>query len=204
MRWRALLEGYAAHLVVLFLIITAITFARKDFDLKLSLALSAAYITALSIYFAALIMLIGSREAELSERRASASRSSAIKYWLLVLIYIGLIFYLSSLSNIPFITALAEMDPRKFSLHLLEYLGFGFLLYQALHHTGFGRWRALFAALLLSLAIAYLDESFQLSTPGRKFNPYDLYSDILGAFIGMSMASLWIRKAISSSRGRRR
>ncbi len=193
MKRRALLESFAAHMAVLFFLVVLVTFVRKDFDLKVTLVVAAAYLTSVSVFFILLIALLEKRESErLRERtqRRPESPSGDIQYWLLVVVYIGLIFTLSSISDLPFISAIQEMDPRKFSLHILEYLGLGFLMYRAFLNSGAGKYKSIFLTIGVCLAVAYLDETYQLSIPGRRFNIYDFYSDGLGAALGTAAAVL--------------
>lgn len=115
-------------------------------------------------------------------------------YWLPVFIYIGLIFYLSSISDLPYVSMIAEMDPRKFSLHILEYSVFSFLLYTAIKNTRFMYKKALILTLVIGLTIGIFDELYQLWIPGRRFNPLDILSDGIGVIAGTVIAYLRIRR----------
>jgi hypothetical protein len=165
----------------------AITFIRKDFDFIITAIISVLYITILAFYFIILFLIIGRKEPINGERLKASKKpsfKSALRYWIFVLMYILIIFYISSLQSIPFVDSLAELDPRRFSLHVVEYLGLAFFLYLALHNSGFTRRKAFFLTLAFCISIAYIDETFQVSIPGRRFNIYDFYSDILGSLLG--------------------
>ncbi len=51
--------------------------------------------------------------------------------WIFVLIYAGVIFYLSSLEYIGGFEFLYPYDPYSITLHILEFLPLGFLLFNA-------------------------------------------------------------------------
>lgn len=110
-------------------------------------------------------------------------------YWLLVSLYIALIFALSSISDLPYISRIAEMDPRKFSLHMLEYGIFGILLYTALNNSRFNE-KALILTLFIGFAIGVIDEAYQYQVPGRRFNPLDIFSDWVGVISGAIIAHI--------------
>ncbi len=115
-------------------------------------------------------------------------------YWLPVFIYTGLIFYLSSISDLPYVSMIAEMDPRKFSLHIIEYSVFSFLLYTAINNTKFMYKRALILTLTVGLTIGISDELYQSLIPGRRFNPLDILSDEIGVIAGTVIAHIRIRR----------
>jgi VanZ family protein len=75
------------------------------------------------------------------------------------------------------------MDPRRYSLHFLEYFGLGVLLYFALHKSWLSR-RALILTLIIGSAIGVSDELFQASIPGRRLNPLDIISNGIGMLLG--------------------
>ena len=196
MRRKALLLSFATHFFLLFLIIVAVTFILKNFNLKIIILISTVYITALSIYFIVLLNVLKSREYKKEgslEDSKPLSTNTILKYWLLLLLYIGTIFYLSSLSYIPFVSSIEEYDPRRYSLHVIEYLGLGFLMFLAFLNSGLDKKKSAFLTIMFCFSIAFLDEKFQLGIPGRRFNPIDLYSDWAGIIIGTILSSLLIR-----------
>jgi len=185
---------------VLFGIIVIMTFARSDFDFILTGAVTAAYTAFVTVYFAFLFLLLRARgkgQDLIVKKDERKSIGSAAKHWLLVLFYVALIFYLSSISDLPIVSKLAEFDPRKYSLHLLEYAGLAFFMYPAFRSTGFGRWKSALVTILFSASIAYGDETFQLSIPGLRFNIVDFYADTVGAVLGTSLSM--IRRLLKKS-----
>lgn len=179
-RTKALSFSFISYVVVLFAIIVVDTFARKDFVFERALTIAALYMIALFTYFTLFFLVLRDR----------GSMVNLIKYWSPVCIYIGVIFYLSSISGLGFISRLDEMDPRKFSLHILEYGGLGFLLYLALSNSRFVYKGALILTLLLGLTFGVFDELYQSQIPGRRFNPYDIASDEVGIIVGSIIARI--------------
>jgi hypothetical protein len=177
---KALVLSFLSYVVVLFAVLVIVTFVRKDFNFQLTLTISAFYVGGLIVYFAILSMVLSHRKEVVI----------FLRYWVPVFAYVGVIFYFSSISDLGFATRLSEMDPRKFSLHVLEYMGLGFLLCFALSNSGLTHNKALLLTLMVALAFGYADEKYQLSIPGRRFNPYDVLSDELGAIIGAAIAGV--------------
>ncbi|MCX5867203.1 MAG: VanZ family protein [Proteobacteria bacterium] len=104
--------------------------------------------------------------------------------WLPVVLYAGLIFYLSSLTP-------TQPLPFSFSgsdkvIHFFMYLGFSFLLLRALHP---GEWisprNRCLAAFLLAAGYGISDEFHQYFVPGRDCSGFDLLADIAGAAAGI-------------------
>ena len=120
--------------------------------------------------------------------------------WVPPLVYMMIIFHLSSESN-P-LPALTEHIWDK-ALHFVEYGGLGFLLCRAILGEGaaFGA-AALTAAVLTSLYGAS-DEWHQLFTPGRSSDVYDWFTDTIGGGLGVGaylLVVLWLLKAASRRR----
>lgn len=109
-------------------------------------------------------------------------RKVLIWYWLPVLLYLGLIFGISSLPNIEIPLRMRFAD--KF-IHCLEYAILGFLLMRAL---GSARRPSLRASILFSLSFilfwAVSDEIHQGFVPGRTPSISDLAFDLVGGAIG--------------------
>lgn len=100
-------------------------------------------------------------------------------FWLPVLIYVAIIFGLSSQSHLAPPPGYAKLDKL---LHMIEYGGLGFLLSRALRATGRVR-VALRVALLVVLIGAVVgagDEVFQSFVPGRDSNVADWIADLTG------------------------
>jgi VanZ family protein len=106
-----------------------------------------------------------------------------------VVLYCGLIFLLSSISNVP---ALPGGMSDKVA-HALLYAGLGFLLARALA-GGFRRqvaWRVVLVVAAFSAAYGLSDEFHQLFVPHRTFDLRDLAADVLGGATGAVLLRLW-------------
>lgn len=193
---KALSFSYASHLGVLFIIIVMDTFINKDFDFIRVLIISAIYLAVLSVYFKILLSVFKNRQNK-ERKMVDKPNFSINKYWLPVFIYVGLIFYLSSISDLPYVSKIAEIDPRKFSLHIMEYTVFGFLLYVAINNTKSMRKWAPLLALVAGITIGVFDELYQSQVPGRRFNPLDILSDWVGIIFGAMIANVRARRSLS-------
>ena len=106
-----------------------------------------------------------------------------LRYWLPVLVYVAIIFGVSSIANLT--PPVRWQNADKLS-HLLEYSALGFLLVRAF----FGA--RIFAALLpcallavaVGLATGLADELFQAGIEGRVSSVEDFHADALGVVIG--------------------
>lgn len=109
--------------------------------------------------------------------------------WAPVVFYMALLFYASSLSELPAVAARAS-DKLE---HAVAYAGLGGLLLRALA-GGLGR-RAAVRAVLLAVAIAALygasDEIHQHFVPHRSMDPYDLLADTTGAAAAAGAVYAW-------------
>lgn len=118
-----------------------------------------------------------------------------LRYWLVVYLYAGLIFYFSSFSNPP-LPGFVVSDKL---LHLIEYAVFAFLLMRAFSNSlAFSRRgaaieikdNALNIKVLRIVAILFVflygvsDELHQYFVPGRICSPIDAVFNFFGAYIG--------------------
>ncbi|MEE8168173.1 MAG: VanZ family protein [Candidatus Hydrothermarchaeales archaeon] len=112
----------------------------------------------------------------------------ALVYWMPVLVYAGVIFYLSSLPYVPGsgIVGLEQIDPERLLLHLVEYGIFGFLLFRAFVSTENSSFveRALLLATLIGFFYGITDEVHQYFVPLRSPSIADAISDGIGSFLG--------------------
>ena len=116
----------------------------------------------------------------------------ALWIWGPVLLYLAGIFYLSSLSSIPW----ASVYPDSLE-HALEYAGLAVLLARALN-GGLGRPvppARLFLALGLCVLYGATDEIHQRFVPDRFADITDVLSDAAGAAVGLLMLRLVMRIA---------
>ncbi len=105
-----------------------------------------------------------------------------LKFWFPVILYSGIIFYVSSWPDLH--TPLGEFKFDKV-LHLLEYIPYGFLAARALTEgkppfNGFFLWNVLFLSLLYALS----DEFHQSFVIGRDASLLDAVADTLGGISG--------------------
>jgi VanZ family protein len=124
--------------------------------------------------------------------------------WVPVVAYLGLIFYLSAQSSVPW----ASHYPDKL-LHALEYMALALLLARALN-GGLGRVPA--GRLLLwtwgaCVVWAISDELHQKFVPGRDCDPLDATADAVGAALGLLgmrlVLGFWHGPGAASLRGPR-
>ncbi|MCR3955037.1 MAG: VanZ family protein [Gudongella sp.] len=137
--------------------------------------------------------------------------------WLLVLIWMGLIFFLSSqqaadsnqlstgitefiidrLSGI-----FPEISPQvqwlnhivRKNAHFIAYLILGILLVNAFYLNGRSGWNAFILALLISSIYAISDELHQTFVPGRSGELRDVMIDTAGALTGIGMYMITWRR----------
>ena len=106
-----------------------------------------------------------------------------LKYWLAVLLWMGIIFYFSSLpgKDIPSLFPFQDV-----LFHFIIYAGLAYLFKRALKNTC----HKLTPARLISLALIFCfiyglsDEFHQSFVAGRDASSLDLFIDTLGSFTG--------------------
>ena len=115
-----------------------------------------------------------------------------IIYWIPVIIYAGLIFYLSSLPNplykVEQIISIKLPDTTLIVLHIIEYLILSLLLYRALNNTKINN--ALTLTILITITYGFTDEIHQIFVPGRLFDFFDLLANSFGAIVPQSLINL--------------
>jgi VanZ family protein len=111
-----------------------------------------------------------------------------IRLWLPVLLYMGVIFYLSSLPEAPLPEGMSDK-----SGHSLGYFGLGVVVMRAVAGGLPARITARGALLTLAIAVGYgaSDELHQLFVPGRFADAYDLLADFAGALAAIVGCWLW-------------
>jgi VanZ family protein len=108
--------------------------------------------------------------------------------WLITLAYMGLIYFLSSLSG-DRLPGLSHGSDKI--IHTCAYAVMSFLCFNSLSRSGIKR-HCFLIALLLTSIYAVSDEFHQYYVPGRYASIGDLIADFIGAFIGSSLASAMI------------
>ncbi len=106
-------------------------------------------------------------------------------YWIPVFIFMGLIFYLSSLQQADFGgVPPVVLGPEGIIAHTIEYLILGFLVYRALANSSYPLGKIFILALIISVLYGASDEVHQFFVPGRTASLSDLGADALGSFMG--------------------
>ena len=100
--------------------------------------------------------------------------------WVLVISYMGIIFFFSAQSNLSMPYGFSQGD---FFLHMVEYGVLGFLLSWAFVNSGMVR-RLTFYVFLVGLFYGMTDELHQYFVPERNASLLDVSADGLGCLIG--------------------
>ncbi len=128
----------------------------------------------------------GTPPAETPARKGGGAR--LVSYWLPPVLYVGLIFSLSSLHNTgP--SLFPNMDKLE---HLLEYGLFGLLLGRAFRFTVGGRrglWWAV-GTVLVGSAVGAMDEVYQAFVPGRSSDIHDWMTDSVALLLAALFTQL--------------
>jgi len=110
-----------------------------------------------------------------------------LRYWLPVLLWAGLIFYLSSIPTLESgLPENADWVLRKLA-HAAVYAVLSGLCYRALRNHRVATKKALLGAVLLALVYAFSDEYHQLFVPGRHGRLRDVGIDALGILVMISI-----------------
>ncbi len=106
-----------------------------------------------------------------------------IKYWLPVLVFMGFIFYASSIpgSNIPSLFPFQDI-----AFHLFVYLILAFLFARALKNTysNITPSKIILFTIIFGVAYGLTDELHQAFVPYRCVSSFDVFIDSVGSFIG--------------------
>lgn len=115
-----------------------------------------------------------------------------LKFWFPVLLYSGIIFWASSVSQSDMPVHIGRWDK---TIHLIEYLPFGFLLIRALKNTG--REKSFMVIFIMTVLGAFLyglsDEFHQWFVPGRSPSWMDVFADTVGGSLGGFIGLIGIR-----------
>jgi len=116
-----------------------------------------------------------------------------MKLWFPVILYSGIIFYVSSLPNLK--PPIQGINVDKL-WHIGEYIPFGFLIARALFYTttGLSIGRLVRLATLLAVLYAISDEFHQSFVPGRSVSALDASADLIGACIGSWLSARWFTR----------
>ena len=118
-----------------------------------------------------------------------------VRPWIPALLYMALIFVLSSFELRT--TDLPDVPMRDKWIHLVEYFVLGLLCTHAAIRTwpSHARWRTAAVGILIASAWGLSDELHQAFVPGRSSEMLDLAADVLGATLGAATRTLAHRTA---------
>jgi VanZ family protein len=116
-----------------------------------------------------------------------------LRYWLPVVVYVTVIFAVSSIANLSPPVRWSNADKLA---HLSEYTALGFLLARAYDGTGVmsSRLANVLLAMITGMVTGTLDELWQVHVPGRVSSHMDFLADAAGILIGQLLYSLWARR----------
>ena len=118
--------------------------------------------------------------------------------WLVVLLWMGVIFFLSAQSSLPDLTG-GLPDLQDILGHFVAYAGLAFLLTNALTQTG-GVKRPFLWALALTVLYGFTDEFHQGFVPHRHPDLFDILVDTTGAIFALAVAQLWQKRRLKPTR----
>lgn len=110
--------------------------------------------------------------------------------WLPVVVYMGVLFGLSSLSEVPSLPG----DTDNHLVHFMAYAGLGIVTLRA---VAGGEWKGVTAAavagaVLISSLYGVSDEYHQRFVPGRSFDVFDMLADALGSLAATCAVWAWV------------
>ena len=113
--------------------------------------------------------------------------------WLPLLVYAGLIFYLSSLPNPPQLFTFSSADKV---LHIVEYVILGILIINLLKHyfPDQGNKQLISLAVVLSTLYGISDEYHQYFVPFKDANLFDVLADGIGSCLGVFFYGYFTKK----------
>jgi VanZ family protein len=131
--------------------------------------------------------------------REGQDRAVALALYTITVLYMGLIFYLSSLSSIPQpgpLDKIPEVDKLE---HASEYLGLGLLLVLSFQQTPsrMVRSNSWPLALLIAVLYAFSDEAHQMFVSGRTSDLLDVLADTAGVTVACLLGT-WFHETRAS------
>lgn len=116
------------------------------------------------------------------------STELTLRAWILVVAYLALIFGVSSIPQNPLSHTCIKVSDKL--AHLAEYAGFGLLLTVAARSTlrRIPRWVLMVVVVLVGAAVGALDETYQMTVPGRERELLDWVADVTGVLVGTGVA----------------
>jgi VanZ family protein len=124
--------------------------------------------------------------------------SKVIKSWLPVIIWAAIIFLFSAnpdpytilpetwrvLRPLPTVTNFSMTELIGQIMHFVEYAILSILILRAITHSRPISRKSVLLTILLTMIYAFSDEIHQTFIPGRTFQLFDLFIDLLGAITG--------------------
>jgi len=125
--------------------------------------------------------------------RSTSMTAGILRYWLPVVVYVTVIFAVSSIANLSPPVRWSNADELA---HLGEYTALGFLLARAYDGTGVmsSRLANVLLAIITGFVTGTLDELWQIHVPGRVSSHLDFLADAAGIVIGQLLYALWARR----------
>lgn len=122
--------------------------------------------------------------------------------WGPVVVWMGVIFALSSQPSLPRFPFVVPDKVFKKSGHFVEYAILAGLCWRALRQTGRTRYPAIWA-FVITVLYATSDEWHQTFVPGRNGRPLDVLIDAAGALTSLTALHLWKRSQSGAGSARR-
>jgi VanZ family protein len=131
--------------------------------------------------------------------RDGRDRSITLALYIITVLYMGMIFYLSSMSAIPQpgpLDKIPEVDKLE---HASEYLGLGLLLVLSFQRTPSRtvRYNSWPLALLVAVLYAFSDEAHQMFVSGRTSDLLDILADTAGVSVACLLGT-WLYETRAS------
>ena len=112
--------------------------------------------------------------------------SKTVILWSAAVVWMGLIFYLSSISSFPVGLADDGYDITSSVVHVLLYFVLAWLFIAAFRSAGVRPGRAFFGGFLLAIIYGATDEWHQSFVTGREAHLSDWLLDVVGAYMILS------------------
>ena len=117
-----------------------------------------------------------------------------IVLWCAAIIWMGLIFYLSSIPSFPVDLSDEGYNVTSSLVHILLYFILAWLLIAALLSNGIKSGYAFFGGFLLAIIYGATDEWHQSFVPGREAHLSDWLLDVAGAYMVLSFYTFYYRQ----------
>ena len=124
------------------------------------------------------------------------------KWWIVTILYMGLIFYLSSLSYVGWELEIERELFKGYTTsmavkHVVEYFILGFLLFLSLRKSKIDIFQSYVGTLFAGVVYGVLDEVHQSFVPFRVMSLEDMLVNSLGVFIGTMVFLLFTAITLS-------